>query len=105
MGAARPSIRIAVISPAANAAEAALWRDRIDAAIPHASVALLAVESLMEPNGAPVHLDVEVAVLFAPDAQGEADADVDISEDTGRPYISRWVAVCTNRNCPEPPDS
>jgi sigma-B regulation protein RsbU (phosphoserine phosphatase) len=77
MGAARPSIRIAVISPAANAAEAALWRDRIDAAIPHASVALLAVESLMEPNGAPVHLDVEVAVLFAPDAQGEADADVD----------------------------
>jgi hypothetical protein len=35
----------------------------------------------------------------------EADADVDISEDTGRPYICRWVAVCTNRNCPEPPDS
>lgn len=77
MGSARPTIRIAVISPAANAAEAARWRDRIDAEIPSATVSLLAAESLVEPGGTPVHLDVEVAVLFAPDVQGEADAEVD----------------------------
>ena len=35
----------------------------------------------------------------------EADADVDDDPDTGRPYISGWTATCTNRNCPEPPDS
>ncbi len=35
----------------------------------------------------------------------EPDADVDISYDTGRPYISGWTARCANRNCPEPPDS
>ena len=75
MGSARPTIRIAVISAAANAAEAARWRDRIDAEIPNTTVSLLSAESLVEPTGTPVHLDVEVAVLFAPDAQGEADAD------------------------------
>jgi hypothetical protein len=35
----------------------------------------------------------------------EADADVDIDEDTRRPYVSGWTARCTNRNCPEPPDA
>ena len=35
----------------------------------------------------------------------EPDADVDISYDTGHPYISGWTARCANRNCPEPPDS
>ena len=31
----------------------------------------------------------------------EPDADVEISEDTGRPYISGWSAVCNNPDCPE----
>jgi hypothetical protein len=30
----------------------------------------------------------------------EADADVDISDDTGRPCVSGWSAVCNNPDCP-----
>lgn len=31
----------------------------------------------------------------------EPDADVDISYDTGRSYISGWTAICNNPDCPE----
>jgi hypothetical protein len=33
----------------------------------------------------------------------EAEADVDIDAETGRPTIIGVSAVCTNRHCPEPP--
>ncbi len=77
MGSARPSIRIAVISPASNDAEAAAWRERLSRELPAASVSQLAVDSLNDPRGVPVHIDVEIAVLFAPDSQGETDAEID----------------------------
>ncbi|MFM1805275.1 MAG: Phosphoserine phosphatase RsbP [Planctomycetota bacterium] len=77
MGTLRPTFRIAILSPTATAAEASEWRDRIEAGIPRASVFHLPVESLANADGSPVHLDADIAILFAPDSQGEADAEID----------------------------
>ena len=31
----------------------------------------------------------------------EAEPDVDIDEETGRPYVSGWTARCNNPDCPD----
>lgn len=77
MGIARPIARIAVIGPASNAAEVATWRERIAAELPLTSVAQLSLDALCDAAGDPLELDAEIAVLFAPDSQGETDAEVD----------------------------
>jgi len=77
MAAQRPTTRIAVISPESNSGEAALWRERLAREIAGAAVAHLPVEALHDGAGNPVFLDVEIAVLFAPDSQGETDAEID----------------------------
>ena len=77
MASPRPTVRIAVMSPEATRVEAAAWRERLAAEIAGASVAHLPIEGLRDTSGAPVHIDVEIAILFAPDSQGEADAEVD----------------------------
>lgn len=77
MATPRPTTRIAVISPESNAGEAAAWRERLAREIAGAAVAHLPVEALHDGGGNPVFLDVEIAVLFAPDSQGETDAEVD----------------------------
>jgi hypothetical protein len=30
----------------------------------------------------------------------EPEADIDIDDETGRPYVSGWSAVCNNPDCP-----
>lgn len=77
MATQRPSTRIAVISPESNSGEAAAWRERLAREISGAAVAHLPVEALHDGAGNPVYLDVEIAVLFAPDSQGETDAELD----------------------------
>jgi len=77
MGLARPIARIAVIGPASNAAEVAAWRERLGAELPLTALSQLALSALCDNGGEPLELDAEIAILFAPDSQGETDAEVD----------------------------
>ena len=77
MAVQRPLVRIALIGPESNGAEIAAWRARLAAELPYASVSQLALDALADGHGGIVHLDAEIAVLFAPDSQGETDAELD----------------------------
>jgi len=74
----RTSSRIAVISGATQAREAAAWRDVLARELPATTVAHLAVDALSDGANHPVHLETEIAVLFASDSQAETDAALDI---------------------------
>ena len=73
----RPTVRIAVIGPDSNEAEVAAWRGRLASELVTATVSHIPLGALSDPSGNPVHLDAEIAILFAPDAQGETDAEID----------------------------
>ena len=53
------------------------WRDRLALEFPNAAIAHLSAETLHDGTGAPLQLEVELAILFAPDSQGDTDAEVD----------------------------
>lgn len=66
MGALRNTARVALISTEETRGEAAAWRDTLERALGAPGPAHLPISGLRTTDGAPVHIDAEVAVLVAP---------------------------------------
>ncbi|MBI1303043.1 MAG: SpoIIE family protein phosphatase [Phycisphaera sp.] len=101
MDQARSTTRIAVVSTEAMLTVAEDWRNRITREMPGVTAVHLCSEVLRTPAGTPMHLDVEVIVVFAGEDRAAAEsalkATLDAVEppesENALPHAVRIVAV------------